>query len=331
MYDFRSTELAVVVIGRNEGERLRTCLFALQTSSMAELIVYVDSGSTDDSVAMATAMGCLVHSLDMSMPFTAARARNEGAYVVRSRMQNVRFLQFVDGDCEVLANWLPEATEFLHSHGDVAAVCGRRRERYPDQSVFNRLCDIEWDTPLGEARSCGGDVLMRADAFFAAGGYKPSLIAGEEPELCVRLRSSGWKIWRLGVEMTLHDAAMYRFAQWWHRSKRAGYAFAEGAHLHGAAPERHYVNEMRRAVLWGALLPIALGLGSLWNSIGYGLLFLYPVQVIRIGWKGTTVALGFAWPRAIFLVLAKFPEFIGVLKFWKNQLSGKAGTIIEYK
>lgn len=331
MSDSRSTAVAVIVIGRNEGERLRTCLSALQTSSLAELIVYVDSGSTDGSVAMATAMGCLVHALDMSVPFTAARARNEGAYAVKARVQDVRYLQFVDGDCEVLADWLPAATDFLETHVDVAAVCGRRRERYPDRSVFNRLCDIEWDTRVGEARSCGGDVLVRAEAFFVVGGYKANLIAGEEPELCVRLRNSGWRIWRLGVEMTLHDAAMYRVEQWWNRSKRAGYAFAEGAHLHGAAPECHYVNERRRAVLWGALLPISVGLGCLWNPIGFGLLVLYPLQVIRIGWKGSPTAPEYAWPRAFFLVLAKFPECVGVLKFWKNQLLGKAGTIIEYK
>ena len=37
---------------------------------------------------------------------------------------------------------------------------------------------------------------MRVEAFEAVGGYRAQLIAGEEPELCVRLREIGWKIWR---------------------------------------------------------------------------------------------------------------------------------------
>jgi hypothetical protein len=46
---------------------------------------------------------------------------------------------------------------------------GRRRERFPEASVYNRLCDLEWDTSIGEARSCGGDFLARAGAFRDAG------------------------------------------------------------------------------------------------------------------------------------------------------------------
>jgi len=101
-------------------------------------------------------------------------------------------------------------------------VCGCCRERFPDRSIFNMLCDIEWDTPVGEANACGGDAMMRADAFGQANGYRDDLIAGEEPEICVRLRAVGWKIWRLGEEMTLHDAVMTRFSQWWNRTKLSG-------------------------------------------------------------------------------------------------------------
>lgn len=325
------SSLAVVVIGRNEGARLRACLVSLQVAGTVGLIVYVDSGSTDGSVALATGLGCMVHSLDMGRAFTAARARNEGAYLAKTHMPEMRYLQFVDGDCEVVPTWLPIAAGFMDAHPDVAAVCGRRRERHPHKSVFNRLCDIEWDTPVGQARSCGGDAMIRAEAFFAVNGYRPSLIAGEEPELCVRLRGKDWKIWRLGTDMTLHDAAMYRLAQWWNRSKRAGYAFAEGAHLHGAAPERHYVPPLRRALVWGGVLPTAALLGAVWQPLALALLLLYPLQMARIARKSPSALADVAWARAFFLVLAKFPECLGALKFWKNQLLGKAGTLIEYK
>ena len=65
--------VSVVVIGRNEGERLKRCLASLATDSTC--IVYVDSGSSDGSVDHARKSGVDVVELDLSIPFTAARAR----------------------------------------------------------------------------------------------------------------------------------------------------------------------------------------------------------------------------------------------------------------
>lgn len=322
--------VALVAIGRNEGDRLRTCLRSVQQNGLVGLVVYVDSGSTDGSADFARNLGCQVVDLDMRLPFTAARARNEGFALALKCLPELTHVQFVDGDCELVAGWLPAALQFLVEHEQVAIVCGRRRERYPQRSVFNKLCDAEWNTPVGKARSCGGDALMRVDAFRAAAGYRNDLIAGEEPELCVRLREVGWEIWRLDHEMTLHDAAMLHFSQWWNRSKRAGYAFAEGAFLHGSAPECHRVREVRRALAWGVLLPVVIVIASVLQPFGFALVLIYPFLVIRLVLKdGASGA--FAWWRALFLMLSKFPESQGVLRFWWNKLRGRAGTLIEYK
>lgn len=184
----------------------------------------------------------------MAQPFTAARARNAG---IAQLPENVELVQFLDGDCVLQEGWLAQAQAFLTARQDVAVVCGRRREMYPQVSVYNQLIDGEWDTPIGEARACGGDALMRVDALRAVGGYRDDLVAGEEPEMCLRMRQAGWTIWRLDAEMTAHDAQITRISQWWKRTKRAGHAFAEGAALHGAPPERHWVSETRRALIWG--------------------------------------------------------------------------------
>ena len=194
----------------------------------------------------------------MTRPFTAARARNEGLNRLLLLHPDIDFVQFVDGDCEIVQGWLEAAREFLNDHPSHAVVCGRRRERHPERSVYNRLCDEEWNTPIGDALSCGGDAMMRIPALLAVGGYRDSMIAGEEPELCFRLRQKGWHIHRLDREMTLHDVDMTRFSQWWNRTVRSGHAFAEGAWLHGAPPERHWVREARRAWLWGIILPLAI-------------------------------------------------------------------------
>lgn len=318
----------VVVIGRNEGERLRRCLASVIPH--ASVVVYVDSGSTDGSVAYARGQGVHVVDLDMDVPFTAARARNVGFRKMRELAPAAPYVLFVDGDCEVQATWPGVASAFLDAHPDVAAVCGRRRERYPDRSVYNRLCDIEWDAPVGEVRSCGGDVLMRADALEAAGGYRDDLIAGEEPELCVRLRGAGWRIWRLREEMTLHDAALLRFSQWWKRAQRGGHAYAEGAHLHGAPPERHGVRETIRSSLWGIVMPVAIVMLSLWDVRALWLFALYPLQVLRLAARyGLAQPMG--WARALFMVLARFAEATGVVKFHWNRLFHRRTALIEYK
>ncbi|BBR55791.1 MULTISPECIES: glycosyltransferase family 2 protein [Pseudomonas] len=323
------TGIGVVVIGRNEGSRLERCLASL--AGAADQVVYVDSGSTDGSVQMAQARGIEVLALDMTQPFTAARARNEGFACLHRLMPSVRYVQFVDGDCEVVAGWLPAAQAFLDQHPEVAVVCGRRRERYPTRSIYNQLCDLEWDTPVGQAKACGGDALMRADAFVQVNGYRADLIAGEEPELCVRLRAQGWKVWRLDAEMTLHDAAMTRFSQWWRRSLRGGYAFAEGAFLHGAAPERHWLRESRRAWVWGLGIPLATLLAcTLFGWGGLLLLLVYPLQVLRLMRRGRG-SLQQNGLQAGFLVLGKFPEMCGQVKFLLKRFGVGKSVLIEYK
>lgn len=321
--------VGVVVIGRNEGERLRHCLESVL--GMAGRVVYVDSGSTDGSVELARRLGAEIVDLDMSMPFTAARARNAGFQRLSERLPDLAYVQFVDGDCELVVGWLEKAADWLDAHPGVAMVCGRLRERHPERTIYNLLCDIEWDVPAGEAKACGGVAMVRADAFDNAQGYRPDLIAGEEPELCVRLRGQGWKIWRLVNEMALHDAAMTRFGQWWKRSVRAGYAFAGGVFLHGAAPERHRVRESRSALVWGIAIPMSiLTAVVLWGSWGLLLLAIYPLQIVRLCLRGKRSPRENC-VRALFIMLGKFPEAVGQIKFRYHRIVGEKAHLIEYK
>lgn len=321
--------IGIVIIGRNEGERLRSCLHSVLHSDRE--VVYVDSGSTDGSLLLAQSLGIEFVPLDLSTPFTAARARNAGFARLRVLCPNLEYVQFVDGDCEIAPNWIDQAVRFLEVHPAVAVVCGRRRERFPERSVYNRLCDIEWAIPAGEIRACGGDALMRAEAFYAAGGYNPLLIAGEEPELCVRLRRVNWKIWCIDQPMTMHDAAILRFSQWWRRTKRAGYAFAEGAALHGSPPERHWIKESRSALLWGLYLPLGILLTVLLlGPMAFLLFSVYPLQVIRLAMRSGSNQRD-NWWRAFFLVIGKFPEVLGGLTFLTDRYLNKRPVLIEYK
>jgi GT2 family glycosyltransferase len=330
--------IGVVAIGRNEGERLGRCLASAVGAARA--VVYVDSGSTDGSPAAARATGADVVDLDLSVPFTAARARNAGFARLAEVDPSVEFVQFVDGDCEIVAGWLDRAAAELAADERLAVVCGRRRERHPEASAYNRLCDLEWDTPVGPAKACGGDAMVRAAAFRQVGGYDAAVIAGEEPEMCVRLRAAGWTVLRLDAEMTLHDAAMTRFGQWWTRNVRAGHAYAEGTAMHGRPPERHGVRAVRSNWVWGLAVPVAvaalLAIGFVawpaWVLAG-ALLLGYPLIGWRIyrGQRRRGRAPRDARLYATFVVLGKVPQAIGQWKYRRNRMAGRRSGLIEYK
>ncbi len=325
------SKLGIVAIGRNEGDRLQQCLRSVL--GQAAQVVYVDSGSTDGSVELARSLGVTVVELDLSISFTAARARNAGLTRLLEIAPNLDYVQFVDGDCEVVAGWLEQAQQVLNTQPEVVVVCGRRRERYPEVSIYNRLCDLEWNTPIGEAKACGGDAMMRISALQAVGGYNPKLIAGEEPELCVRLRQNGGRILRIDAEMTLHDAQMMRFGQWWKRSVRAGYAYAEGAWLHGAPPERHWVKESRSIRLWGLTVP-ALSLVTAIPTHGLSVFLLagYPLMAYR-AYRFATKS-GQTQIEALLFglscTLSKFPQAQGQVRFYWGKLFKQPSRLIEY-
>jgi GT2 family glycosyltransferase len=299
--------IGLVAIGRNEGERLRACLAS--AGRLVDKLVYVDSGSTDGSIALAQELGAEVVDLDLSLPFTAARARNEGFARLSTLLPDLEFVQFIDGDCELDSDWIAKASAFLRSHDDVAVACGRRRERNPGASVYNRLCDMEWDTPVGETDACGGDALIRSAAFRQVSGYEPSLIAGEEPDMCWRMKQHGWRIYRLDAEMTLHDAAMTRFSQWWLRNKRSGHASAEAYQRRKSDGDKRALREILSNVAWS--LPPA------WP--------LWPLLWLRVYQRRRDTAF------ATFIVLGKLPHFHGQLKFWMDRARRRHSRIIEYK
>lgn len=329
------TKLGVVAIGRNEGDRLILCLNSLkQNLPDAVPIVYVDSGSTDNSVIEAKARGITVIELDMSIPFTGARARNAGFEHLVQQHPQTQYVQFIDGDCELLPNWMGSAIATLETSPELAVVFGRLRERFPEASPYNLVAEMEWNGPVGEAQACGGISLMRVLPVKTVGGFNDAMICGEEPELCIRLRQDGWKLRRLDADMAIHDIDMHRFSQWWKRSVRGGWAVAEGAAMYGHTAERYMLRERFSGWVWGAVLPM-VAVGAIGLTHGFSLVFFaaYGLLLLRIfnyrQRQGESLRKSFLY--AFFCTVSKVPQAIGQGKYWINRWRKKPAMLIEYK
>ena len=316
-----------VVIGRNEGERRGQSLRTLR--AVSDQVVYVDSGSTDGSVKLARDLGAIAVELDDSAPHTAARGRNAGFREVRERFPECEFVQFIDGDCILEPGWLESATEFLYANPKVAVACGRRIEAHPDESLYNRLIDEEWNTPIGRSDYSGGDSLVRVSAFEQIGGFRPELKAGEEPEMTTRLRAEGWEIWRIDAPMTIHDARIHRFGQWWTRSVRGGFGYAEVWSSTGQLPRRAFDALLRRAFFWSLGVPVAVSITALVLReplVLLGIPAIYAAQIVRIAARrGLSLR---ALQSAAMIMLAKLPETIGALSYF---LGRKSNRLADYK
>ena len=326
-------KVGLVAIGRNEGPRLEQCLRSV-IGKVTE-IVYVDSGSTDGSLAMARSIGVTAISLDLSIPFTAARARNAGLEYLLEIAPAIELVQFVDGDCEIISGWLEAAVKAFSNYPNVVAVCGWVNERYPERSIYNRICRVEWlSGSLGFVSSFAGNVMIRVAPFVAVGGYDSGIIAAEDDELSVRLRQRGGQILRIDQDCLWHDTDMHHFSQWWKRAKRCGYAYAQVSRLHGFVPERKFRPEIKRILLWSSVFPgvlmVLAQLTSGWSFVG---LLRYPLVALKVAVQ--TQKQGFGWSESLLWGLScsmsVFPGLLGVISFWLTHWRGKPHIIIEHK
>lgn len=243
-------DVGVVVIGRNEGDRLMLCLDSLERASVPRSqLVYVDSGSSDGSVERVRARG--IDAIAIEAPFTAAKGRNAGFAHLTQKHPKLLAMQFVDGDCEYFPAWIDVASDVLRKDPGIVAVTGVQHERRPEATVYNLLCDVEWTGVVGDLDTFAGNVMVRVDALHKSGLYNPDLIAGEDPELSIRVKkTSGGRIVRIDEPICLHDVDMTKASQWWKRNVRAGHAYAQVSDMHGEPPRRFWKKETRSNWIW---------------------------------------------------------------------------------
>jgi len=330
--------IAVVVIGRNEGERLRACLTSVLAMDYPhELIevIYVDSSSTDSSVALARGLG--VKTIVLEGPTTAARGRNAGW-----TQTEAPFVLFLDGDTLLhpafVASAIAHFNDPIHKE-PLAGVYGNRRETRTADSIYNAIFDLDWNAGTGYSLFFGGDALVRREALAAVGGYNPLLIAGEEPDLCRRMRGLGYRILHVDEPMTLHDLAMFKFGQYWRRSIRTGYAYAEISTKYAKTDDPLWSAESKSNItrgifwLWGSVLAIILSV--LVHSVAPFALFLVAafILIARTAAKavGKTHSLKLLLAYSLHSHLQQVPILFGQIRYHKQRRHGGDAAIIEYK
>jgi glycosyltransferase involved in cell wall biosynthesis len=328
--------LSVVIIGRNEGQRLVRCLDSVRAMCGVDGIVetiYVDSGSTDGSPARAAAAGVKVVAVEAARP-TAALGRNAGW-----RAASGEFVLFLDGDTVLHPDFFRVALDAISADGTVAGVWGHRREIHPERSIYNRVLDLDWIFAAGFTEYCGGDVLMRRKALESVDGYDPTLIAGEEPELCRRMRDKGYRILHIDAPMTGHDLNMTRFRQYWRRAVRTGHAYAEVSprfrHTDDPLWQHASVRNLSRGAFWAAtpwLALVACVVEHVWwpAAAWLALLLLLAVRSAwKVRWKSSDVVALFFY--GLHSQLQHVPILLGQLQFKVSAKRGTRRALIEYK
>ena len=326
--------IAVVVIGRNEGERLRVCLQSVLSMNyplhLLE-VVYVDSQSTDGSVAMARNMG--VDTIVLDGPTTAARGRNAGWTATTAPL-----VLFLDGDTILHPEFVQAAIASL-DEPRTAAVWGNRREIDTTSSVYNLLFDWDWETPPGLTAYFGGDALVRRTVLEVTGGYNDRLIAGEEPDLCRRMRGLGYTILHIDVPMTMHDLDMHRFQQYWRRSVRTGFAYAQISSIYAHTSDPLWLDVSRRNIFRGlfwTLAPMLCIALSMWRHTWLPVFAFVVLAVLAVARSGRSMrhkSVNWELPIAYGMHshLQQIPILIGQARFWLKHGQHAEPRLIEYK
>ncbi len=318
-----------VIIGVNAAASLAMCINSIKQSDYPQdrlTIIYVDGGSSDDSIAIAESLqGVQVISLNLQHP-TPGLGRNAGWI-----NSSAPFVQFLDSDTILDPSWLRSGVKAFQD--DIAAVMGYRQEIDRARSVFNWIASLEWNSQPGDAESFGGDVMIKRHFLEETGGYDEILVGGEDPELSRRIRLKGWRIRQLGVNMTYHDLAMTRISQYFKRAYRSGYGFAAVIDRFSSTSCSFWKKEFRRIVVRGGGFfgfSIAAFAGTLFSSFIpqailtnlilflTGLLLLFFPRLFRVRYfqEDKNISYEQAKVYAWHCSLVVIPDLLGVMRYY---------------
>lgn len=204
--------LSVVIIGRNEGRRLPALFDSLPRGADIEWI-YVDSQSTDNSVALALQQGAKVYIVDEESVY----APGTGRYIGTREAQG-RWILYLDGDMVLRREFCLFLERLKTAEDDlpqqVAGFVGKTCNHYLDENdsvVEITDCVVlperemgpveNWGKPAGYH---GGAVVYRHKCVLDAGNWNPAVYQLEEIDLYSRVRARDELVMAVNLPMVDH-------------------------------------------------------------------------------------------------------------------------------
>ena len=271
-----TTSVSVVIVTRNERERVRGCIESVLTlcEGVDSEVILVDSNSSDGTVEVATEYPITVLQIPTDDLSTPGAGRQVGF-----RHASGDLVLFVDGDIHVSDGWLEGAIRTVEQSPDVAGVDGvlAESEADGDSSEEKESSTRETDRAEGDPERVDhllGVALYDADALEAVGGFDPWLDAMEDIDLGYRLRRAGYRLLRLPAVVGSHPKSVgYGEIR---RRWQSGYMYGIGQGLRKSSTDPGMAANWL-SIYW---LPVASGL---WLSLG-GLLAALRRGRVGLAW-----------------------------------------------
>ena len=238
--------MSVIIKALNEEKNICAAIES-SLAAVAEVggeVVLADSHSTDRTVELASLYP--VRVVQLVNPHERCCGVGPQLGYQHSRGEYVYLL---DGDMRMMPGFLPHALTFLAQHPEAAGVGGRVVELNTESMEYRERALRAAPPESGEVDRLDGGGLYRRRAI-DEGGYlsNRNLHSYEEFDLAVRLRSLGWKLWRIPADAVTHyghDVPPYELLL---RRWRDRYVFGLGELVRGlpASPHAPGVEQLAR-------------------------------------------------------------------------------------
>ena len=170
----KNIDVSIIVTARNYEQYIWQCLFscAAQQTKLSFEIIYSDDYSTDSSVDVVTEM-----SQNLSIPITI-RTQDRHVGVAKARDQAAslatgKYFVFVDGDDKLPDNYITELYKAMEANPEAPFA-------YVPAQEFGTSTKF-WDIPdwkdrfIWQRNFVNTSCMMRATAYYAAGGWQPTI------------------------------------------------------------------------------------------------------------------------------------------------------------
>lgn len=205
-----SVQVSIIIPIYNASTSIRRCIDSvmLQSNDISKEIIFVDDGSTDDTVEIIQSY----HNSD----FTVIRQENGGPAKARNTgLNNAHglYLAFIDADDYWEPTFLEKSFSYMVDHGDVVAVSvGQSHKRDGCVSIVPKcIHSYEFPFMIEDFFSfwskfhhvCTGSVLLKSDVAKAIGGQREELRCAEDWEFWLMIATYGK--WAFIPEVLFHS------------------------------------------------------------------------------------------------------------------------------